>query len=213
MVKKYAAGLAFALGVLFWSGAVGAAVCSADISLDVIGDLSGSNSGCQVGTTNNDEGQVNLDNMFTYNDWIFAGRDNGLDGQEGTTSIPINLVLTGGTLAGTWSINSTIFSLYEMVMLVFKDGNGIPPNYVGYLFDIFDGTTGTYSSPFANSVNGNPKEISHVSVYVRGVGACPSGNCSPPVGEVPLPAGILLLISALGGLGFLARFRKAGAAA
>ena len=34
-------------------------------------------------------------------------------------------------------------------------------------------------------------------------------NQGPP--QVPLPAGIVLLISALGGLGFLVRFRKAGA--
>jgi len=34
-----------------------------------------------------------------------------------------------------------------------------------------------------------------------------------PVPEVPVPAGFLLLISALGGLGFLTRFRKAASAA
>jgi hypothetical protein len=196
-----------------------AATCTdpIDISLNVVGDPSGTNSGCELGSTDNDNppprpGRVNADTMFNFADWLWAGTDNGLNGVDEPGTVNIALALTGDTKEGDWSISSTVFNVYEMVMLVFKGSNApdtIPDSYVGYLLKSVDGTSGTYVTPF--SKDGKLQDISHVSAYVRGVGSCPSGNCSPT--EVPLPAGILLLISALGGLGFLARFRKAGAAA
>ena len=47
-----------------------------------------------------------------------------------------------------------------------KDGNGQPATYVGYLIE-HDATFGTYLSPFINPKSGNPKDISHISVYYR----------------------------------------------
>lgn len=215
LTRKYVLGLAFACAIGFGSGTAGAATCLSpvNISLKAVATPSGTNSGCDVGSDNNDNLgappiDVNSDSMFTYTDWIFAGKDNGLNGQDTTTSIAINLAFSGGVQAGTWSINSAIFSTYQMVMLVFKAGNNddiTPDVYVGYLLQAIDGTSGTYSSPFTKLSNlSQVKDISHVSAYVRG--SC-TANCAP-LETVPLPAGILLLISALSGLGIVARFKK-----
>lgn len=64
---------------------------------------------------------------------------------------------------------------------------------MGYLLN-GSATSGTYSTPFVNASNGNPKEISHITVYVAN--------------PVPVPAALPLLISALGGPGFLTLRRK-----
>jgi hypothetical protein len=127
--------------------------------------------GCELGFTNSDflnPLQVNTDLMFGFDDWTFAQKDNDLDGTD-VTAVDIGLSLTGGTISGSWSIDD-IWSQVSDVMLVFKGGSGNtnPDTYVGYL--LFAGTTsGTYESPFSNPNNGNLKNISHVSSYVRGV--------------------------------------------
>lgn len=147
------------------------------------------NAGCQLGTTNNDflnPLQVNLDNMFGFNDWIFA--EKVIEDPEQV--INIGLLLDGGANPddigpGTWSINN-IWGSYQNVMLVFKGGGGniVPTKYVGYLLVNGD-TSGSYFTPFENGNNGNPAEISHVSAYVR----------------VPEPTSALLLVAGLGLIG------------
>lgn len=149
---------------------------------------------CELGSTNNDKlnpPQVNEDSMFGYTDWIFAEKE--FDADE---DIDIGLSTQGGSIMGMWSIDD-IWSMYSDVMLVFKSGNGNVniDTYVGYLLDT-DATSGAYMTPHANANNGNPKNISHISAYVRG-----NGN------QIPEP-GILALFGA-GLLGFgLARRKK-----
>ncbi|MGI9393373.1 MAG: VPLPA-CTERM sorting domain-containing protein [Boseongicola sp.] len=179
-------------GMFAFAGApVTAAVCPEHSVAAVTGT-----SGCELGSTNNDflnPLQVNADNMFGYNDWVFDAKDNDVDGVDEGDDL-LDLLLVGTQLGGAWSINPNAPSLYEHVMLVFKGGAGNtdPDKYVGYLLNE---TSGEYASPFINPNNENRKNISHVSVYVRGI----------QVEIIPIPAAGFLLIGGLGGLMALRR--------
>ena len=177
--------------ILAWAAPAQAVPCPATAVNEVT-----ANAGCALGSTNNDSvSQVNADSMFGFSDWLFAQKDDDLDGIDSTT-IDIGLSLIGDTLSGTWSIND-IWSLYSDVMLVFKEGNGIPDTYVGYLLVSGD-TAGLYSSPFINPANGNLKNISHVTAYVRGDGDM----------MVPEPGTLALLGIGLFGMGLASRRKK-----
>lgn len=77
------------------------------------------------------------------------------------------------------------------VIMVFKTGSNYDPAYAAFLLDSFDGVAnGTFSM---DPVNG----LSHVTLYAN----------------VPLPASILMLIAALGGLALVGRRRETPAAA
>ena len=165
---------------LGWTGMAQAGfICGAGYS----GSLS-PNAGCEIGSTDNDsEAQVNLDLMFGFDDWVFDAKDDDVDGvNAGLNTVGLSLI--GDTISGTWSIVGNAFTLYSDIMMVFKSGNGEPDTYVGYLLN---STSGDYVSPFTNPANGNFKDISHVSIYVRGDGT-----------QVPEPGTMALL-----GLGLL----------
>lgn len=154
--------------------------------------------GCQVGSTNNDfvggpnsaGYQVNVDSMFGINTWLFAGKDN-----EGLNISP-EFPGTSKT-SGTWDISSFIQPNWTNIMLVLKGGagNNTQPNYVGYLLD---GTSGDWMTPFFTATGreaGNPKDVSHISLYYT------TGDTT----SVPTPA----LLPGLIGMGFAAwRKRK-----
>ncbi|MBL4891335.1 MAG: hypothetical protein JKX91_05830 [Rhizobiaceae bacterium] len=200
-----------ALAVVLSTSGVSQAV-SCNIGTDTrITDAVTGTSACQLGTTNNDKLnplplQVNDDLMFGYNDWNFSYRLNyDPISETGTNSLQLSLLADSGgdaRISGTWSIVSTAFSMYQDIMLVFKDGMGVPDVYVGYLLSM---TSGDYDSPFKNSNNANLKDISHVSIYTRGtqVGL-------PP--EVPIPAALPLFGTGLAILGFLGWRKKRKAA-
>jgi hypothetical protein len=125
---------------------------------------------CEIGSTNNDTlggdpagYQVNLDEMFGFDDWLFA--EKGFDTEE---LVDFGLTLTGDAISGTWSIDDVWTTLgVTEIMFVFKDGAHIPDTYVGYLL-LTGATSGTYMSPFTHSSgSGVPTEISHISVYYR----------------------------------------------
>jgi hypothetical protein len=220
LTKKHAIGLAFAFGVLLSAPASAATFTSCTSIVDPVYDISTKVSGavdCTLSneTDNDSETVVNADlGFFDITNWILGGKlgDNGDPGYEGTgTEVDDDTGQIGGQ-SGTYDFSAAFETTWDEIMLVFKDGNGT--TLVGYLLN--NGVlSGSWATPFLNppfSAPGNgSKDVSHISVYYT---ECPPGRfCGIPVGEVPLPAGILLLISALGGLGFLARFRKTGAAA
>lgn len=210
LFKKCAIGMAFAFGVLLSTPASAATFSScAGVGYDVSGYVSGAVDCTVSDDFSNDSPPpppaiVNTaPGFFDITNWLFAGKLGETTGLTTDATLP--------ALSGSYSISATLASSWDQIMLVFKDGGGT--TLVGYLLDSL---SGTWQSPFVLALfpeasGNNTKDVSHISVYYT---ACPPGRlCSPPVGEVPLPAGILLLISALGGLGFLSRFRKAGTAA
>ena len=177
---------------------------SNDIVETNIADNVTPSSGCQFGSFNNDQPDpinVNLDNMFGHNDWVGIGAELALAGSNGS------LTITGNATSGTFSVLSSLASLYGEFMLVLKGGNGqniVPDVYVGYLLS---GLSGTYLSPFINVNSRGPDSyagISHWQLYARG-----EPDTGP--GEVPVPAALPLLFSGLLGLGVLGRFRRRSA--
>jgi hypothetical protein len=192
-----AAASVVALGA-FSMGAASAATCT-DLGIQdyALGDLSGANDGCALGTTNNDTInplQVNADSIFGGG-WTFAEKSGGEE--EVKVDVGFNAA------SGVWTVKSNFFSLYKELLLVIKGGaadNILPNTYVAYLFSSDDGTTGTYKSPFLNT-KPDPDQvagISHMSAYYRGTGG-------GVVGPVPVPAGLPLLLSGIAMAGFVAR--------
>lgn len=185
------AGLASLCTVSLMAHTAGAVPCGPAYETNVTGDVSNSNSGCALGSINNDKLnplQVNIDMLFGGG-WTFAEKATGA-GSQSDEDIDIGLQVSGGARSGTWGVVSTFFDTYDDLLLVFKGGNGSDPStYVGYLFDSGDGTTGDYDTPFINP-NGkadNPADISHFSAYVRSSAA-----------PVPLPGALPLLLGAMG---------------
>jgi hypothetical protein len=212
--KKYAIGLAFTLGVL-WSTSASAATFSScsGAGYDVSGYVSGAVDCTVSDDFSNDAPPPTVVNtptgFFDFTDWLFGGKIGVNAGYTGTGTTVDGEGAIGGQI-GTYAITALGAATWQDIMLVFKDGGGT--TLVGYLLD--NGVlAGTWQSPFVSALfpeaNGNDtKDASHISVYYR---EC-TANCAP-VEPIPIPGGILLLISALGGLGFLARARKAGATA
>ncbi len=214
MSMKHTVGAALLGFSLLFGGSASAATCAADASylLSVTGDDSGSNSGCFLGTTNNDglnvnappNGtlQVNLDGAFGGG-WSFSGKL--FDGAEEKIDIDAAVAAGSNQASGTWSVISTFFSTYKELMIVLKGGNGqgiVPGEYVGYLITSDDGTTGRYATPFSKNGATN---ISHISFYVRGDGDNGGGG---GIGQIPLPAGFPLMLAGFGVMALVAR-RKA----
>jgi len=150
---------------------------------------------CEIGSTNNDSvAQVRADEMFGFDDWLFA--EKGFDTE---VDVDFGLTLTGDAISGTWSIDDVWTTLgVTEIMFVFKDGKHIPDTYVGYLL-LTGATSGTYMSPFSHkSGSGVPTEISHLSVYYR------IGDTPPP----PVPEPSLLALLGLGAAASVRRIRR-----
>ncbi|NNF66590.1 MAG: hypothetical protein HKM98_03680 [Gammaproteobacteria bacterium] len=187
-----------ALGTLL---TVASTAQAASCSPGAAGAVSGSVA-CDAGSQNNDNPlpeQVNADMIHGISDWEYAGKVEFGDSIE-AGDVDIGFMIGGGTGGdtqnGTWSIDSNAWSLYSNIMIVLKNGvgNNTQENYVGYLLDGVT-TSGTYTTPFFNDGNMNPKDISHITLYVADA-------------VVPVPAALPLFISALGASAWFGRKKR-----
>lgn len=132
--------------------------------------------------TGNDTNQIDsFFPLFGMTGWVLSDKNDGPDG-DGTIDFvtgPIN-----GAKSGGWTID-TLAGLTKVVITL-KAGNG----FGAFLLDLTtpDPLSGTWAST---------KGLSHASIYYNG---------TPTI--VPLPAGALLLITGIAGLGLAARRRN-----
>lgn len=144
------------------------------------------NAGCTLveGVSNDDEAAMNMSpGAFGITTWTFLGRDN-FSPEAGD----IDIFSTGTAIEGTFSFDSSIIAGYTSVALVLKSAASADPcAVIGYLLQPGQ-TSGSFSSPFLCQA-GNQQDISHLTIY---------GDSAT---RVPLPAGAVLLLTALVGLG------------
>ena len=197
-VALYAVALFLAVG-MNESASAGTACATAGFpgiinNVDSIGPTT--NSGCEIGSTNNDflnPLQVNADVMFNKTDWVLVSKTDPVDAPS-----------------GSFDFGANFFDTYDKALLVLKGGNGTniaPNNYVGYLLVAgVDGASGTWLSPFLNTNSGNRTDVSHVTYYGQLRDGDPGPGPAPS--PVPLPPAVFLLLAALGGLGVLGWWRR-----
>jgi hypothetical protein len=134
-----------------------------------------------AGTFAGNDANQSLDGLFGVDGWTELAK---VDSDSGTGGI---LTVTGGGTSGSWSVSG--WDGLTRVMAVLKGG----PSFSAYLLDL--GSTGG-SWTTAGLARGNGQAgpgLSHFTLYAA---------------PIPLPAGGVLLLTALGGLA-LARRRKA----
>jgi len=177
---------------------VSAATCTSSVASKVTVLNTSINDGCDLGSDSNDNVgggvlDVNTDTMFGFSDWTFLGKND-----FGTGETSLNFTITGNDQSGTWTISNLTYALYMLVLKGPNAQSGTQPDtYVGYLLS---GTSGTYETPFFKT---NPQDISHWSLYARGVAF------DPQSGTIPVPAALPLMAGGLGLLELLRRRRRA----
>ncbi|WP_141654409.1 PEP-CTERM sorting domain-containing protein [Candidatus Nitrospira nitrosa] len=188
IIKSMVCSLAVLMAGVSWVGGAQATLvaCTADMA----DNFSGSD-GCQyvtpfTGPGNDSQNLVNNQGFFGSSDWT-------LNGSVGNSSL---LSGTQSGQSGTFSITGLAADLDALVII--KGGQG--STLVGYLYEADANGTYSWTSPYIGifAQNGNPKDVSHFSLYTRE---------SPGIGNdpVPEPASMLLLGSGLVALGLWRR--------
>jgi hypothetical protein len=131
--------------------------------------------------TGNDTNQIDAGfTLFGKTGWTLADKNN--DATSGDQSVTFGLAPVNGTKSGPWSING--YAGLRDVVITLKAGNG----FGAFLLDT--ASAGSWSSS---------KDLSHASIYTNGEQPAP----------IPLPAAAWMLLAGLGGLGAVARRRRA----
>lgn len=161
-------------------------------------DISGNMSGAIACTISDAEQDFLNTDPITVNDppgffnetnWVFGGKIGVNTGYNGE----------GEGVSGTYDVTGVVNTALTKVLAVFKDGNGT--TLVGYLLDPVNGLSGDWSSPFVEPPfdfpGSSPKDVSHISIYTAD---CPEGSfgCGPSTSPVPVPAGLPLMLTAMG---------------
>lgn len=151
-----------------------------------LGDASGAE--CFSG---NDSNQIDSSfEIFGKTGWVLAQKNEesartSRRSSAPSSSSPISITsgLTNGTKSGSWEVSGWGGLGTGDVIITLKAGKG----FGAFLVDT-SSTTGSWTSS---------KDLSHASIYFR------------EITPVPLPAGGVLLLSALAGFGLFRRFRPA----
>ncbi|GGO60539.1 hypothetical protein SAMN05444398_11361 [Roseovarius pacificus] len=153
--------------------------------------------------TFDDDGTITT-GLFGYTDWSYLGKDDTPGGTDaGGAALGLDATPDGGATSGGWDMTDGILSQYSQVIIVLKGST----DFAAYLYNVVaDAESGTFVMPSFIKDNTQDKQhaLSHLSVYARG------GN-TPPGGVIPLPAGLPLMLSALGIGGLIARRKRKAA--
>ena len=149
---------------------------------------------CQNGIGKNDflhPLAVNEQSFFGFDDWLLAEKQNTPGALESEFDAGWTVGPLGGSPTGTWAFDTWLWSAYDDIMIVLKGGktnnNGQDIRFSGYLLDqLNQPTNGTWDT--------GGKNVSHLSLYVRGGSTPPSG------GTIPEPASLALVTAGLIGL-------------
>lgn len=156
-------------------------------------------SGCFQNLSGNDSASA-LSGVFGVTHRVRPAKDNDLNGTDrGDATL---LTVTGTRKEGTITVAQSVFNMYGSVSLVLKgpdSAQSTPSSFIACL--VTSAASFTYACPYFTR-NNRQQDLSHISLY--------AGDPTPPP-AVPLPATVVLLAGALGGLGALRR-RKTQAA-
>ncbi|PIL20643.1 hypothetical protein P775_08945 [Puniceibacterium antarcticum] len=158
-----------------------------------VASVTGAESCAGIYSGNNSNSDLN--GLFGVADW---GKEYKIDSDHGSLSFG-GTALTVSNRSKSWSLEGA--GTYANLMFVLKGGN----SYSAFLMDtsVLSGSWDTQSMLKGNGKRG--PDLSHWSVYTQGTTTV--GKPGVP-SAVPLPAGVGLLMAALGGLGLMRR-RKA----
>jgi len=147
------------------------------------------------------------DPAFLTTDWFGVSDWGSLDAKDDGPGTGVNegpnnvgLTITGDGFGGDWSLSN--LGNLQQALLVAKGGTDADPHALIVYRVLPFLTSGSWVSPFFGP-SGQRQDTSHISVYLAPFDGSFVGD------EVPLPAGIWLLLGGLGVFGVIARRRAA----
>jgi hypothetical protein len=177
---------------------------------------------CGEGTLNNDTAtEVNTAENVLNLTWSFIDKDES-GGGTGNLSLQTGGV-QGGATSGTWAIDSAGLSSGNFLIVIKDGGTTSPPTTTDWFWFIVDtsiacavGDVGYVAgAEYCGSwtmygTSGDPKAISHMSLYGAASSSSSSSSGTPPGSATPEPGTATLALLGMGliGAGFIARRRR-----